>query len=413
MKPTLPFSQTEIEKLAATHPTPFYIYDEQSIVAGADDLNKAFTNAGLKHKNFFAVKALPNPHILKILAAQGMGADCSSLPELLIAEQAGLTGEDIFLTSNNTPAEEFKEAARLGAIINFDDISHLPYFQKHLGELPEIGCARYNPGDLKDGTSIIGKPLEAKFGATRKQIIEIYEQMQSAGVKRFGIHTMVASNSLEPAYLIDTAKILFQLILEIYQKTGIVFEFANLGGGFGIPYQPDQHSLDIIKVAQGIKKHHDEILLKVGHPEIHIFTENGRWITGPHGYLITKAIHFKNTYKNYIGVDASMANLMRPGMYGAYHHITVLGKENSPLTNTYDVVGSLCENNDKFAIDRNLPKIETGDLLVIQDAGAHAHSMGFNYNGKLRNAEFLLKDDGSYQIIRRAETIKDYFATLV
>lgn len=413
MKSSLPFGQTDIEKLAATYPTPFYIYDEKAIREGAQLLNKAFATTGLKHKNFFAVKALPNPYILKILAAHGMGADCSSLPELLLAEQAGLTGEDIFLTSNNTPAEEFQKAAQMGAIINFDDISHLPYYQKHLRELPKIGCARYNPGDLKDGTSIIGKPLEAKFGATRQQIIEIYEQMQSAGVKRFGIHTMVASNSLEPAYLIDTAKILFQLILEIYQRTGIVFEFANLGGGFGIPYQPDHRPLDIIKVAQGIKKHHDNILLKAGHPPIQIYTENGRWITGPHGYLITKAIHYKNTYKNYIGVDASMANLMRPGMYGAYHHITVLGKENSPLTNTYDVVGSLCENNDKFAINRNLPKIETGDLLVIQDAGAHAHSMGFNYNGKLRSAEFLLKEDQSFSMIRRAESIEDYFATLI
>jgi diaminopimelate decarboxylase len=413
MKSALPFSKITIEKLTDIHPTPFYIYDEKGIREGAKFLKEAFANVGLKHKNFFAVKALPNPHILKILAECGMGADCSSLAELILAEKAGLSRENIFLTSNNTPAEEFREAARLGAIINFDDISHLAYYKKHLGELPKIGCARYNPGDLKDGNSIIGKPLEAKFGATREQIIEMYEQMQSEGIKRFGIHTMVASNSLEPTYLIDTARILFELIREIYQKTGIIFEFANLGGGFGIPYQPDQLPLDIIKVAQGIKKHHDNILLKAGHPPIQIYTENGRWITGPHGYLVARAIHFKNTYKNYIGLDASMANLMRPGMYGAYHHITVLGKENSPLTNIYDIVGSLCENNDKFAIDRNLPKIKTGDLLVIQDTGAHAHSMGFNYNGKLRSAEFLLKEDNSYQIIRRAESIEDYFATLI
>lgn len=413
MTSCLPFTRSNIERLAQDNSTPFYIYNEKAIRAGAQNLKAAFANAGLQHKNFFAVKALPNPHILKILAEEGMGLDCSSLAELLLAEKAGLTEENIFFTSNNTPAQEFQEASRLDAIINFDDISHLAYYQKHLGELPQIGCARYNPGDLKDGNSIIGKPLEAKFGATREQMHAIYQQMQRAGVKRFGMHTMVASNCLEAEYLIDTAKMLFQLMLEIHQKTGITFEFANIGGGFGIPYQENQKPLDLNAVAQGIRSVHDDVLLRAGHPAVAIYTENGRWVTGPHGYLITRAIHQKNTYKNYIGVDASMADLMRPGMYGAYHHITVLGNEEAPLTHQYDIVGGLCENNDKLAIDRMLPEIETGDLLVIHDAGAHGHAMGFNYNGKLRPAEFLLQPNGNYQMIRRAETLADYFATLV
>jgi diaminopimelate decarboxylase len=283
--------------------------------------------------------------------------------------------------------------------------------------LPGIGCARYNPGNRKTGTSIIGNPVEAKYGATREQIIEMYRQMRDSGVGRFGIHTMVASNCLNPEYLVDTADMLFELIMEIREQIGITFEFANIGGGFGIPYRPEQEPLPVDKIVEGIRERHDEVLVNAGHPPVHIYTENGRWVTGPHGYLVTRAIHHKDTHRSYIGVDASMANLMRPGMYDAYHHITVLGKEKSPKTRRYDVVGSLCENCDKFAKERDLPEVEEGDLLVIQDAGAHGHAMGFNYNGKLRSAEFLLEEDegGSrtYRMIRRAETVSDYFSTLV
>jgi diaminopimelate decarboxylase len=418
MREDLPFSKAEIENLAQEHPTPFYVYDGEGIRKGAQIFNTAFANAGLAHMNYFAVKALPNPHILRLLAEEGMGADCSSMPELHLAQMAGVSGENIMFTSNNTPAAEFREAANLGAIINFDDITHLLFYREHVGQLPEIGCARYNPGNRKkDGNSIIGKPEEAKYGATHEQIIEMYRQMRDGGVNRFGIHTMVASNCLDSDSLVETADILFRLIAEIRQKIGITFEFANIGGGFGIPYKPDQEPLSVNRIAQGIKKRHDEILGEAGHPPVRIFTENGRWVTGPHGYLVTRAIHHKDTYKSYIGVDACMANLMRPGMYGAYHHIVVLGKENEPKTHKYDVTGSLCENCDKFAIDRELPEIEEGDLLAVEDSGAHGSAMGFRYNGKLAAAEFLLEVDErgnrTYRMIRRAETEADYFSTLV
>lgn len=409
----LPFSRDEILALTQKFPTPFYVYDEVQIRAGARDLFAAFQSAGLNFQNFFAVKALPNPFVLKLLHEEGMGTDCSSLAELLLAERAGITGEQIFLTSNNTPEELFAKGLELGAIINFDDIGHLDFFLDAFHKLPDVGCVRFNPGGSKDGNVIIGNPKDAKFGMTREQAIEAYRKMKDAGVKRFGIHTMVASNCLEPEYFLDTAKMIFTLMIEIRDAVGIEFEFVNLGGGFGIPYKPEQNSLDISLIAKGIKDLHNSILIANNHPSPKIFMENGRFITGPHGYLITKVQHLKKTYKQYVGVDASMANLMRPGMYGAYHHISILGKELEPAVETYDVVGGLCENNDKFAIDRKLPHVEVGDLLVIHDAGAHGHAMGFRYNGHLGSAEFLRETSGTYKMIRRAETIEDYFATLI
>lgn len=408
----IPFSLAQIEALVQEHPTPFYVYDAKGIQSDARRLNDSFQSAGLDHRNFYAVKALPTPGVLKLLTAEGMGADCSSGPELTLAKKVGLSGEDIFMTSNNTPGAEYVRAAEMGAIVNFDDPTHLPFYRELVGSLPPIGCARFNPGPARVGSSIIGNPVEAKFGATREQIIAMYSQMKDAGLNRFGIHNMIASNCLEPEYFIETAKMLFELMLEIRERVGITMEFANIGGGFGIPYRPNEEPLDIDAVTQGIKHSHDEMLTKVGYPEIKIFTECGRWVTGPHGYLVTRAIHTKNTYRDFIGVDASMADLMRPGMYEtAYHHISVLGKDGEPLIHTYDVVGGLCEGNDKFAKQREMPEVKAGNVLVIHDAGAHGRAMGFNYNGKLRPAEFVL-ENGVFRMARRAETEDDYFATL-
>ena len=408
----LPFSHDEIVLLSQTNSTPFYVYDEQRIRATARNLFETFRATGLLFKNFFAVKALPNPSILSMLREEGMGMDCSSMAELVLAERVGVTGEQIFLTSNNTSEELFKKGIELGAIINFDDLGHLDFFLEKFGKFPDVGCVRYNPGGQKEGNAIIGNPKDAKFGMTREQVSEAYRKFRDAGVQRFGIHTMVASNCLEPEYFLDTAKMIFTLMLEIRAELGITFEFVNLGGGFGIPYKPEQSILNIASIAQGIKQLHDSILIQNGHPSPKIFMENGRFITGPHGYLITQVRHLKTSYKQYVGVDASMANLMRPGMYGAYHHISVLGKESELETEVYDLVGGLCENNDKFAIDRNLPHITVGDLIAIQDAGAHGHAMGFRYNGHLGCAEFLRIKSGEYKMIRRAETLEDYFVTL-
>ena len=406
----LPFTKSKIEEIIKTYPTPFHIYDEKAIRDNAEDMKRAFsTVAGFKE--FFAVKALPNPYILKILAEHGFGADCSSLPELLLAEKAGIVGENIMFSSNDTPAEEFVKAKELGAIINLDDISHIDVLEKTAG-LPDIVCFRYNPGPLKGGNSIIGKPEDAKYGFTREQLFEGYEILKKKGVKRFGLHTMVASNELNTDYFVETARILFEVIVEIAQKVGIQFEFVNLGGGIGIPYRPDQERVSFDAVAAGVKKAYEDTIVKAGLQPPNVYFECGRVITGPYGYLVTEVRHLKHIYKEYVGTDACMANLMRPGIYGAYHHITVLGKENNPLTDKYDVTGSLCENNDKFAVDRMLPEIEKGDLLVIHDTGAHGFAMGFNYNGKLRSAELLLRPDGSVAEIRRAETVDDYFATL-
>ena len=406
----IPFTLEQIREITAHYPTPFHIYDEQAILENARLLNKAFSwNKGFKE--FFAVKALPNPCILKILQEEGFGCDCSSMAELVLSEKSGITGENIVFTSNDTPAEEYIKAKALGAIINLDDISHIPFLEKNAG-LPEMICLRYNPGALKEGNHIIGHPEEAKYGFVREQLFEGYKISKKKGVKRFGLHTMVASNELDPDYFIETAEILFDLAVEISKQTGISFEFINLGGGIGIPYHPGQQAVDMNIVSNGIKHLYDKIILGNGHPPLKLFLESGRMITGPYGYLVTTAIHVKKTFKNFLGLDASMHNLMRPALYGAYHHITVMGKEHLPVNMTYDVTGSLCENNDKFAINRPLPETLPGDIVVIHDTGAHGHAMGFNYNGKLRSSELLLRKNGSVTQIRRAETLDDLFATL-
>lgn len=406
----VPFTKEQIEVIIKKYPTPFHIYDEQGIRENARKLTDAFRWVP-GFKEYFAVKATPNPQILKIMKEEGFGADCSSLAELILAEQAGITGENIMFTSNDTPVEEFEKAIELGAIINLDDISHISFLEETVG-IPELICFRYNPGPLKKGNAIIGSPEEAKYGLTRQQLFEAYRIMKEKGVKRFGLHTMVASNELDPNYFVETAKILFELVIDICREVGIRFEFINIGGGIGIPYRPEQEPVDLKVVSQGIRKLYNELIIANGLDPLKIVMENGRVITGPFGYLVATVLHKKEIYKNYIGLDASMANLMRPGMYGAYHHLTVMGKENWPADHLYDVTGSLCENNDKFAIDRKLPVIERGDIVVIHDTGAHGHAMGFNYNGKLRSAELLLKPDGTLTLIRRAETLDDLFATL-
>lgn len=406
------FTQEQLRSIISRYPTPFHIYDEKGIRENARRLNRAFSWAP-GFKNHFAVKACPNPYIVKMLREAGQGVDCSSLPELLIAERLGMKGEEIMFTSNDTPANEYKKAYELGATINLDDITHIPFLEKNAG-IPELICFRYNPGPLRETGegNVIGRPEESKYGLTKKQLFEAYEIMKSKGAKRFGLHTMVASNELNPNAFIQTANMLFDLVVEISEKLKIRIEFVNLGGGIGIPYRPEQEPVNLELVSDGIKAAYEAKIARNGLAPLKILMENGRMITGPFGYLVTTAIHSKSTYREYIGVDASMANLMRPGMYGAYHFITVIGKENLPEDHTYDIVGSLCENNDKFAIQRRLPEIEIGDVLAIHNAGAHGHSMGFNYNGKLRSAEILVKEDGEAKMIRRAETPRDYFATL-
>lgn len=404
-----PFSKEQIEKIIEKYPTPFHIYDEKGIIENARRFKKAFEWAP-GFKNYFAVKALPNPAIVKLLSEEGFGADCSSMAELMICDMVGLSGEDIMLTSNETPAEEYQKAMEQKAMINLDDITHIDFLEQNAG-LPEVICFRYNPGPLKGGNEIIGNPEDAKYGLTRDQMFEAYKIMKEKGVKRFGMHTMVASNELNADYFVETAVILFEMAAEIAEKVGIDLEFINLGGGIGIPYKPEQEEVNLEYLGEKIKEKYDSILGSKG-LKPSIYFECGRMITGPYGYLVTKAIHSKSIYKEYIGVDACMANLMRPGMYGSYHHVTVLGKENSAADRKYDVVGSLCENCDKFAVDRDLPEIEKGDIIAIHDTGAHGHAMGFNYNGKLRSAEVLLKTDGTPRLIRRAETLDDLFATL-
>jgi len=406
---TLPFDERAIREIVRNHPTPFYLYDEAAIRAGARRLNQAFAWAAFKE--YFAVKATPNPFLLNVLREEGFGSDCSSMAELELCARVGITGENIMFTSNETPAKEYRRAKELGAFINLDDITHIPYLEQHAG-LPEAICLRYNPGPLREGNAIIGKPEEAKYGFTREHLFEGYRQLKAKGVRRFGLHTMVASNELNPEFFVETAKMLFDLAVELARDPGVRIEFVNLGGGIGIPYRPGQKAVDLELVGRRIQQIYREIVVPAKLDPMKIFMENGRCITGPYGYLVTEAIHRKSTYKQYIGVDACMSNLMRPGMYGAYHHISVLGKENPAPDHTYDIVGSLCENNDKFAIDRPLPEIKSGDLLVIHDAGAHGYAMGFQYNGKLRCAELLLRTDGSVKQIRRAETLDDYFATL-
>ena len=408
---TFPLNHEQLERLTETFETPFYLYDEKAIRENMRRFTKAFSIFP-SFKEYFAVKACPNPYILKILKSEGCGADCSSLPELILAENAGMLGEEVMFTSNETPAKEYVYANLKGNIINLDDITHIDYLEKALGALPELISFRYNPGPLKEGNALIGKPEEAKYGLTREQIFEAYKICKERGVKRFGLHTMVASNELNPDYFVETAELLFKLAAELKEKPGVSIEFVNLGGGIGIPYRPEQVAVDYDRIAQGIKAAYDRLVVPAGLDPLKICWECGRPITGPYGWLVTRALHQKHIYREYIGVDASMADLMRPGMYGAYHEVTVSGKEQAPKTETYDVVGSLCENCDKFAVQRPLPKIDNGDLLIIHDAGAHGRAMGFNYNAKLRCGELLLREDGSVVQIRRKETVDDYFSTL-
>lgn len=406
----VPFTRDFVDRIVDRNPTPFHIYDERAIRENARRFRAAFEWIP-DFRNFFAVKALPNPYILKILREEGMGVDCSSLPELLLAERTGFLGTDIMFTANDTPAGEYRKAVALGAYVNLDDISHIEFLEERAG-LPGTLCFRFNPGSQKKGNAIIGNPEEAKYGLTREQIFEAYRLAAKKGTHEFGLHTMVASNELDPTYFVETANIVFDLALEVLEKCDVRISFVNLGGGIGIPYRPEQVAVDYGIVSDGIRSLYEKKIAGTGLDPLRIVMENGRVVTGPYGYLVTRVLHQKNTYKRYVGLDASMANLMRPGMYGAYHHITVLGKELALPTETYDVTGSLCENNDKFAIDRRLPEIAIGDYVVIHDSGAHGHAMGFNYNGKLRSAELLLRQDGSVKEIRRAETPEDYFSTL-
>ncbi len=408
---TLPLSYEELKSIVQENPTPFHLYDEAGIRQTARDLAKSFAWVPGGFQNYFAVKACPNPFIMRILKEEGMGADCSSLPELVLSDKIGLSGEEIMFTSNDTPAEEFQAALNQGAVINLDDLSHLPYLEEKAG-LPELLCFRYNPGSLKEGNEFIGHPEEAKYGFTYEQLREGYRRARDKGIRRFGLHTMVASNELKADYFIETAQLLFQAVDALTRELGITFEFVNLGGGIGIPYHPEDKAVDLEYVSRGIRRAYDEMIAGGPADPLRIVMECGRMVTGPHGYLITSVRHRKETYKTFIGVDASMADLMRPGMYGAYHHITAPGPAGQRSPEKADVTGSLCENIDKFAVDRPLPRLEPGDILAIHDAGAHGYAMGFNYNGKLKHAELLLQPDRTVRPIRRAETMDDYFATL-
>lgn len=404
-------TKEQLEEIVAKYPTPFHLYDEKGIRETARALNKAFSwNPGFKE--YFAVKATPNPTILKILREEGCGTDCSSLTELLMSERCGIRGDDIMFSSNETPAEEFVKARELNAIINLDDITHIDFLKETAG-IPKRICCRFNPGGkFAIANTIMDNPGDAKYGMTREQIKEAYIRLKELGVEEFGIHAFLASNTVTNDYYPTLAKILFEVAVELKEETGVHIGFINLSGGVGIPYTPDKEPNDIMAIGEGVRKAYEEVLVPAGMGNVKIFTELGRYMLAPNGHLVTKAVHEKHTYKEYIGVDACAANLMRPAMYGAYHHITVMGKEDAPRDQVYDIVGSLCENNDKFAVDRQLPKIDKGDLLVIHDAGAHGFSMGYNYNGRLRSAELLLKENGSVEMIRRAETPADYFATL-
>ncbi|MCD8376914.1 MAG: diaminopimelate decarboxylase [Oscillospiraceae bacterium] len=408
----------QLEQITARYPTPFHLYDEKGIRENARRLKQAFAwNPGFRE--YFAVKATPNPQILKILQQEGCGVDCSSLTELMMSQRCGFSGGDIMFSSNDTPAQEFTLANQLGATINLDDLTHVEFLRRTLGTLPEMVCCRYNPGGTfqltrsEEGFQVMDNPGAAKFGMTRPQMAQAFCRLKELGVKRFGIHAFLASNTISNEYYPALARILFQLAVELKEETGCHISMINLSGGVGIPYRPDQPANDIAVIGEGVRLAYQEILVPAGMGDVAICTELGRFMLGPYGCLVTRAIHEKHIYKEYIGVDACAANLMRPAMYGAYHHITVMGKENAPQDHKYDVTGSLCENNDKFAVDRMLPKIDVGDLLVIHDTGAHGFSMGYQYNGKLRSAELLLQEDGSVRQIRRAETPEDYFATLI
>ncbi len=411
-------TEAQAREIIKTYHTPFHIYDEKGIRENVRALKAAFAwNPG--YKEYFAVKATPTPGILKILREEGCGTDCSSLTELMMSERCGFSGSEIMFSSNETPAEEFLLADRLGATINLDDLTHVDFLYKTLGRVPETISCRYNPGgtftlgESEEGFQVMDKPGDAKYGMTRPQIAEAYRRLRALGAKNFGLHAFLASNTISNDYYPALARILFKTAVELAEETGCHIGFINLSGGVGIPYRPEQRANDIAVIGDGVRKAYEEILVPAGMGDVAIFTELGRFLLAPYGHLVTTAVHEKHIYKEYIGVDACAANLMRPAMYGAYHHITVLGKEDAPCDHKYDVVGSLCENNDKFAVDRMLPKIDMGDILVLHDTGAHGFSMGYNYNGRLRSAELLLREDGSVELMRRAETPDDYFATLV
>lgn len=407
-----PFVTNEqLQEIVKQFPTPFHLYDEKGIRANAQAVKDAFSwNKG--YKEYFAVKATPNPFLIRILHEYGCGCDCSSLTELMLSDAVGIRGEDIMFSSNDTPAEEFRFADEIGAIINLDDFTHIDFLEKTIGKIPETISCRYNPGGVYEiSNGIMDNPGESKYGFTKEQLFAGYKILKEKGAKRFGLHAFLVSNTVTNDYYPALAKTLFELVVEIKQKLGISMSFINLSGGVGIAYTPQQTPNDIKAIGEGVRKVYEEVLVPAGLGDVAIYTEMGRFMTGPYGCLVTKAIHEKHTYKEYIGVDACAANLMRPAMYNAYHHITVMGKEHEPCDYKYDVTGSLCENNDKFAIDRMLPKIDIGDLLVIHDTGAHGFAMGYNYNGRLWSSEVLLKEDGSTQLIRRAQMPEDYFAT--
>lgn len=404
-------NREQLEKIAEQYPTPFHLYDERGIRENAKALKEAFSwNQG--YKEYFAVKATPNPFLIEILKEYGCGCDCSSRTELMLSEAIGVVGEDIMFSSNDTPTEEFAYANKLGAIINLDDITHIEKLEEAVGTLPKKVSCRYNPGGLfKISNDIMDNPGDAKYGMTTEQLFEAFRILKSKGVEEFGIHAFLASNTVTNEYYPMLARVLFEQAVKLKEETGAHISFINLSGGIGIPYRPDQEPNDIRLIGEGVRRVYEEVLTPAGMGDVAIYTELGRFMMGPYGCLVTRAINEKHTYKEYIGVDACAVNLMRPAMYGAYHHITVMGKEDRPCDHMYDVTGSLCENNDKFAIDRMLPEIEMGDLLVIHDTGAHGFSMGYNYNGKLKSAELLLKEDKTVQLIRRGETARDYFAT--
>ena len=411
-------SLEQLERIAAQYPTPFHIYDEAGIRSTARALYKAFAwNPG--YREYFAVKATPTPQILKILKEEGCGVDCSSLTELMMSQRCGFTGGEIMFSSNDTPAEEFALAAKLGATINLDDISHIAFLKDTIGYIPKKISCRYNPGgtftlgESEEGFQVMDNPGQAKYGMTREQMTQAFRTLKELGAEEFGIHAFLASNTLSNEYYPALAAILFRMAVELKEETGCHITFINLSGGVGVPYRPDQPANDIAVIGEGVRRAYEEILVPAGMGDVSLCTELGRFMLAPHGHLVTRVLHEKKTYKDYIGVDACAANLMRPAMYGAYHHITVMGKEDAPCDHMYDVTGALCENNDKFAIDRMLPEIQIGDLLVIHDTGAHGHAMGYQYNGRLRSAELLLQPDGSVRLIRRAETPEDYFATAI
>ena len=405
-------TKEQLEEITAKFPTPYHLYDEKGIRDNAKAVKEAFAwNKG--YREYFAVKACPNPTLIQIMKEYGCGCDCSSMTELMLSKAMGCKGADIMFSSNATPAEEYQYAAKLGAIINLDDITHIDFLEKAIGYIPETISCRYNPGGLfKISNDIMDNPGDAKYGMTTEQLFEAFKILKAKGAKKFGIHAFLASNTVTNEYYPMLAKVLFEVAVKLEKETGADIEFINLSGGVGIPYKPDQEPNDIRVIGEGVRKVYEEVLVPAGMGDVALYTEMGRFMTGPYGCLVTKAIHEKHTYKEYIGCDACAVNLMRPAMYGAYHHITVMGKEDQPCDHKYDITGSLCENNDKFAIDRMLPKIDMGDYLVIHDTGAHGYAMGYNYNGKLKSAEILLKEDGSFEMIRRAETPRDYFATL-